>query len=157
MNKSTPIKEHKLSLIDPERRNAVCSICGPVKISISRWRSTVVCENEIVASRPVRKGVQVKNGMRVKENMDLVNEYKRKCTCKRCGLYALEPGGFNFFELHLPEEQRISKLVRTVNPELLLIELEKRDMYCRICYRLVRREFVHKIRVPEYKPLPAHF
>jgi hypothetical protein len=69
----------------------------------------------------------------------------------------LEPDRFGFFEMHLPLEQRIAALLETAGPEELAAELEKRDMYCYECLRLVMHAFENNRAVPEFRPFPTFF
>jgi hypothetical protein len=69
----------------------------------------------------------------------------------------LEPDGFHFFEMHLPQEQRISVLLEKAGPEELIAELEKRDIYCKKCLCLVNHAFENNTPVPECRPFPSFF
>ena len=63
----------------------------------------------------------------------------------------------SFFEMHLPQEQRIWLLVEKAEPEELVAELEKRDLYCKKCLWLVNNAFANNTPVPEYRPFPTFF
>jgi hypothetical protein len=78
---------------------------------------------------------------RTDENSRLVHEYRRTHTCKRCGSQAQKPGRLIFFEAHLPADQKISRLMPTLDLEALRVELEKRDLYCLTCYDRTLREY----------------
>ena len=68
-------------------------------------------------------------------NSDVTVEYIQKRQCKRCGVWGLGlEKDFKFVELRLPFAQRIRILARTLEPEQLRLELEKRDLYCGKCY-----------------------
>jgi hypothetical protein len=78
------------------------------------------------------------------ENTKTFHEYKCRQTCKRCGARAsVEPEEFKFFELYLP--RKLSTLVRKLNPEHFIAELEKRDLFCGRCYRFIYNKSVRKI------------
>lgn len=134
MKKSALI--HHLTQIDPEHRTAVCSVCGSVKIYVSRSRqySSWRCGKAFVV-----QGTQAKYA-RKEANTELINEYKRRKVCKRCGYWSLDPSEYRFFEIHLPRKEKIEILAWSASRERLIRELEKRDLYCKKCYRLIRRE-----------------
>jgi hypothetical protein len=130
---------HILSEIDEDKGTATCAKCGPVRIERSSDPS--------FAAGHAGAGPG-----------SLVHEYKRRHVCKRCRAMAiLEPGRFDFFEMHLPPEQRISVLIKTAGPEELVAELEKRDLYCPQCLDLLRHAFANNTPVPEFRPFPTLF
>jgi hypothetical protein len=142
-------KLHPLSNIDLENGTAVCERCGPVKLYRDPRR-----DNQVPGGRPaLTLRAREEERIRVEENTRIVNEYKRRHTCKRCGELGVEPKDFKFFEPHLPYAQRITTLIRTADPEFLRAEFEKRGMYCSHCHRLCLREFSQGIPVPPFKPL----
>ena len=142
---STRMKNHRLSDADLDRRIAVCSTCGPVKIYISR--TSVICKNQ---------AIEIKNS-RFNENIGIINEHKRRQTCKRCGYWSQKPKDFKFFEMHLPKRLRISTLAYSTTPERLKFELNRRDMFCKKCYPLIRREVTDNIAAPPVKPFSTLF
>jgi hypothetical protein len=145
---------HILSAIDEENYTAICAKCGPVRID---WKPGFPSAAGHLGAVPT-SGVSETESIQVQENTRIVYEYKRRHACKRCGSMAiLEPDGFLFFEMQFPEEQRISVLVEKTEPEELVAELEKRDMYCKNCLWLVIRAFTHNTPVLEFRPFPTHF
>jgi hypothetical protein len=103
----------------------VNSTCGPVKIYVSRIKknyenqpSSVICKNE---------AIEIINN-RFKENTDIIKEHKRRYTCRRCGYWSQNHKNFKFFEMHPPQNRKISKLARTTTPERLKMELDRRYM-----------------------------
>jgi hypothetical protein len=138
---------HILSNIDEEKRTAICAKCGPVRVE---WHPSP-------AFTPGQPGLGPKPG-RVLENTRLVTEYKRQHCCKRCGSMAiLEPEKFGFFEMHLPQDQRFAVLLGSLEAEELMVEMEKREIFCRECLWLVNRGFIDHTPVPEYKPFTYPF
>jgi len=144
---------HRLTAIDTEMRTAICSICGPTDVYIDNSRRTVAyrCANQVRnygkksadphhANR-METPVPDPKKQHLEENKKIVHDYKRRQTCKRCNVWALVPEEFSFFELQFPREQRISRRIRVLSAEDLLIELEKRDLYCKRCYKIVCKEF----------------
>jgi hypothetical protein len=89
---------------------------------------------------------------RFKNNTVLIDKYKIGHGCKRCKLFSSDPAEFRFFEVLLPKARHISVLAQTIHPDSLTVELEKRDLYCRKCYRLMRKEATHNILAPPVKP-----
>jgi len=145
---------HILSEIAEEKCTAICAKCGPVRIEWDPSQSPTDWEPGAIpgsaAPGPIDK--------RLQENTRVVTEYKRRQACKRCGSMAVvDPGGFGFFEMHLPKQQRISYLVYEAEPGALAAELEKRDMYCKKCLRLVKNAFANNTPVPEFQPFPVFF
>ena len=105
MKNSTSTKKHNLAQIDLEYRTAVCSNCSPVMINVSHFQSkyihrkySIVCERKVLEEQNAR----------LEENIRIINEYKRRHICKRCGYWSIEPGDFKFFEMHLPDKKKIS-------------------------------------------------
>lgn len=134
---------HILSQIDEENNTAICIKCGPVKVD---WNAS-----------PSLKALATDHEQ-VQENTRLVTGYKRRHACKRCGSMAvLQPDGFAFFEMHLPKQKRIAVLLERANAEELLAELDRRDLYCKKCLRLVHNSFASNTPVPEFRPFPTLF
>ena len=134
---------HILSQIDEENNTALCVKCGPVRVDWNASPSLQAWETD---------------HERVKENIRIVTEFKRRQACKRCGSMAvLGPERFHFFEMRLPPEQRVSVLLETAGPAELAAELEKRDLYCNQCFDLVMHAFASKTPVPEFRPFPTLF
>ena len=95
--------------------------------------------------------VKMKN--RIQANQELVAQYIKTNGCKRCGVWGLGLAKkHKFFEMHLPKLRRVGHLVKFVNPELLKIELERRDLFCSKCYPHIVREVTHNISAPPVKP-----
>ena len=139
------MKKHRLSEVDLDRRIAVCSTCGPVKIYVSR--SSVICKNE---------ALEIKNS-RFKENSEIINEHKRRHTCKRCGYWSQNPKDYKFFEMHLPKRLKITILAYSTTHERLKFELKTRDMFCKKCYPLICREVTDNIPASPVKPFSTLF
>jgi hypothetical protein len=138
---------HSLAEIDRERMTAVCSTCGFTSIYFSRQLSIVVCEKEAENLNLWGKG-----------NNRIIREYIQKHKCKRCGVWGLGlEKDFKFFELHLTLDRKIKRLARTIEPDELKLELEKRDLYCKKCYWYAEREYKQDIPIPPVKPLSTYF
>jgi hypothetical protein len=88
---------------------------------------------------------QKKKG-RIDANTRLVHDYKRSHGCKRCGVQGLAPGKYRFFDLPLPPEQKIRRLVVKLDPEQLIVELEKHDLYCQNCHPYVLEHYHKRAR-----------
>ena len=175
------MKKHNLYEINLERKTAFCTICGYTQIHVAKMRKRtnpqVMCvyrAKELQLDRKakyrhLREGTSQENSksspsvteidqafneiyIPVEDNRKLIYEFILGKKCKRCGVWALDPAGFKFFEMHLPREQKLSTLVRTTTTECLRLELEKRDLYCKKCIWLIAREFTYKIPVPPVKP-----
>ena len=175
------MKKHNLYEINLERKTAFCTVCGYTQIHVAKMRKRTIPQVMCVYRakelqldrqakyRRLREGTSPENSkprspvteidpafnefyIPVDENRKLIYEFILGKKCKRCGVWALDPAGFKFFEMHLPREQKLSTLVRTTSPDCLKLELEKRDLYCKKCIWLVSREFTYKIPVPPVKP-----
>lgn len=145
---------HVLSEIDEGNRTAVCAKCGPVRIHLNDSLPFAAGHPDAF---PGSRSPRFKYGQ-AQEGSKIITEYKRRRACKRCGsLAVLEPDRFSFFELHLPQERRISALVKTAGPEELLAELETRDLYCHQCLGLVMHAFENNTEVPAFRPFPTLF
>ena len=99
----------------------------------------------------IGKNPEEKKGL-VKENIRLMYEFMRRQKCKRCGVWATDPEGFKFFEMHLPREQKITTLYRTATTECLQKELENRDLYCKKCFHIVHSAYSRNTSVPPVEP-----
>jgi hypothetical protein len=89
---------------------------------------------------------------RFKDNTVLIKKYKISHGCKRCKLYSSDPAEFRFLELNLPKARHLSVLAQTMRADYLIEEMEKRDLFCRKCHRLMRREVTRNIAAPPVKP-----
>lgn len=141
---------HRLTQVDYERRTAVCSICGPVRIAVSPHGKYNYINRRCVNAK-VSSATSAKN-RRNAANKELINKYKLRKGCKRCGYRSPNPKEFRLFELHLPRKEQIAILAWDGGRDRLLQELEKRDVYCWKCYRLIHREITHNIPAPPVKP-----
>ena len=143
--------KHSLANIDRENRTAVCSICGPVRIYVHKRRrySNQRCINSGKLEAKTLKDTYIK------ENTELILNYIRTKACKRCGLWPMNPKDFRFFELHLPNKRKISALKNHMDPKRLKVELERRDLFCKTCYLLMRKEVTHNISAPPLKPFTS--
>ena len=148
MSRQTLRKRHNLTLVDLEHATTVCAVCGPVEIIVSDAPREYIKKCCSVISQIEETS---KKHIRFLENIRLINEYIRSHVCKRCGYWSREPKGFRFFEMHLSKARRIASLVKTAKPERLKLELERRDMFCKKCYMLIRREVTQNIPAPPVK------
>jgi hypothetical protein len=89
-----------------------------------------------------------KKKKRIEGNTRLVHEYKRSHGCKRCGIRVLEPRRIRFFELPFPVDRKVRRLILKLDPEDLLVELEKHDLYCKNCYPEIRKAYHKKSSAP---------
>ena len=145
---------HILSDIDEGNCTAICAKCGPVRIE---WNADPAFEAGHLDAVPGSVSPKFKY-RRPQEDTEIVSDYKRQRACKRCGSMAiLTPDQFGFFEMHLPQEQRISVLIEKAEPEELIAELEKRDMYCNQCLDLVLDAFANHTPVHELRPFTPFF
>jgi hypothetical protein len=129
--------------IDLEHQTAICSTCGLVEIYVYH------------GPPKYQKSTSSKaKNVSYEENAQFVDDYKRrhKRTCKRCGVWVVNPNEFQFFEQHLPRKQRISSLLWTLDADELIVELEKRDMYCKKCSGIVSNAFRQGVPVPPIIP-----
>jgi hypothetical protein len=87
------------------------------------------------------KEASEKKKKRIEENTRLVHDYKRTHGCKRCGVQGLEPGKIRFFESPFSPEQKIRRLMVKLDPEKLIVELEKHDLYCQNCHPYMLEQY----------------
>jgi hypothetical protein len=134
---------HTLTDIDYWHMTATCSICGKYSpIYVTRGSQIATCM-AVLKKRP-EWGVK---------NSDVIVEYIQKHKCTRCGLWGLGlEKDFKFFELHLPFGQKIRMLARTLEPEQLIQELEKRDLYCGKCYPYIVQSYRENNPTPKVEP-----
>ncbi len=119
---------HTLTDIDYWHMTATCSICGlHSPIYVTRGSQVATC----LAVLRKRHDWGVRNS-------DVIVEYIQKHQCKRCGVWGLGlEKDFKFLEQQLPFAQKVRILARTLEPDQLRLELEKRDLYCGKCYPYV--------------------
>jgi hypothetical protein len=129
---------HVLTDIDFWHMTATCSVCGRHSpIYVTRGSQVATC----LAVLRKRHDWGIRNS-------DVIVEYIQKHQCKRCGVWGLGlEKDFKFFELHLLYAQKIRILARTFEPEQLILELEKRDLYCGKCYPYIVESYREKIRL----------
>jgi len=127
---------HTLSSIDEDKKTAVCSQCGPVEIYV--WQGKRKISRRCSNAR-IRRGSPAEQ-IRREANTRLINGYKSKHGCKRCG-YNRNP---DRLYLHVwnshnkdPKIERLLKLTR----DRLIQELEKSDVLCAICRSLLHENF----------------
>ncbi len=126
---------HVLSQVDDSRRTAVCSICGPVKMyvffhgSYTTRRCAIANAQNTTAARRKRSDA----------NKLFLDQYKISQGCQRCG-YNASPIGLDLHHRNPAEKDlEIAKAVQC-SRERLIQELEKCDVLCAICHRLVHDE-----------------
>jgi hypothetical protein len=98
------------------------------------------------------KEASEKKKKRIEENTRLVHDHKRSHSCKRCGIQGWGPGSLRFFECSLPRDRKIRRLSVKLEPEDLVVELEKHDLYCPTCYDRILTEYHRKNPAPPVKP-----
>ena len=128
---------HVLSEVDDLNKVAVCSVCGPVKIYVSihpggeyiTRRCSKANSQNVLAAKKARKS----------SNRAYIDEYKVQQGCQRCG-YSASPIGLDLHHRNPSEKDlKISK-ANSYSRERLIRELEKCDVLCAICHRLVHDE-----------------
>jgi hypothetical protein len=118
---------------------ATCSVCGKHSpIFVTRGSQVTTCMT--VLKKRHEWGIK---------NSDIIVEYIQKHQCKRCGVWGLGlEKDFKFFELPLPFAQKVRMLARTLEPEQLRLELEKRDLYCGKCYPYILESYKKNNPIP---------
>jgi hypothetical protein len=131
---------HLLSEIDDENRTAVCSQCGPVKIYISRHSDGNYTTRR--CSKANSQNVMTAARNRRDSNRVFIDNYKVERGCQRCG-YNASPIGLDFHHRNPAEKDFNITKVSKYSRERLLQEIEKCDVLCAICHRLVHDELCY--------------
>ena len=132
---------HMLSDKDLSKRTAVCSVCGPVKLRIvskKSGRNSAQCINKARAAarryaRRARPWIKYKQ-----KRKNLFNQIKLDRGCMNCG--------YNKYAVALDFHHRdpssksfnIAWMINYRSPiPVIMAEIEKCDVLCAICHRLV--------------------
>jgi len=134
---------HNLSEIDDENKTAVCSQCGPVRIYVWRGENTIGRRCSKASIQNVRQAQEKRKVV----NRQLINEHKVKHGCQRCG-YNSDPLRLDFHRHNQNGRHEKNEKLLLVARERLLQELEKYEVLCESCCRLVHNERGWKHRIP---------
>lgn len=126
---------HTLSHIDDENRTAVCAICGPVKIYVFKHENYTTRR----CGKANSQSVMAAQRTRRERNREFIDAYKVEQGCQRCG-YNASPIGLDFHHRNPAEKDFNITKVSKYSRERLLQEIEKCDVLCAICHRLVHDE-----------------
>ena len=128
---------HILSDIRDDEKTATCSVCGPVRMYVSSHS-----DGKYVTRRCAKangKGVAVAKEARRSSNRVFLDEYKTERGCAKCG-YNSSPLGLDLHHRDPAEKDLQISGSSSYSRERLLQELEKCDVLCAICHRLIHEE-----------------